>query len=1820
MLFMTSLRDLFRTPKHRRRPLQPRIVEILEERVLLTNEVQFDVAFFDVLKGQNFVQTSANNPVLQAGSPFHLHSSVHSPTGFTSSATLQRPVGSIKTLTQNGPPGHLSLEESFATKTALDTAYGSGNYTTTVMHPLSVEFTPQLDVSAALGHTDGSDTFASQSAAPNSSGVFHEVWSPLTPAIDVDGTVTATQFSAAIKGHTNASLTGSISATWNGTAYVGTYNFNNQSGSVTIPEGIAATLNLPSDAYPNAPHITDFTAAQSLNPAADFTLTWDAFAGGTADDLVTLFVFDGNNQVFNTNPIPLPSNSPTINGTATSFVLPKNTLQANKTYNSQLWFTNYTTLDTTSFPGAKGATGYYIATNFTIKTGAAVDNSPADVAAYFVAKTQDFVQTSAAIPTLDPNTPFAFGAFVEERDTDGATVNSSTVTLPTNLVLTGSQALQSDGGNEWDFLREFNTKTDLDAAFKAGKYTFSINTANQGLKSPAVTLPADAYPVTPHISNWTDAQLIDASNPFTVNWDTFTGGTTDDFIQLTLVDHSGVTVFETPDFWRANPLTGTARSVAIPAGTLIAGENYNAQLLFANASMLDRTTYKNSLGTTAYTKRTAFSLQTIPPGGILQFQTTGFSVNENAIPAIATITVTRTGGSTGEVKIDYATSNGSATAGSDSNSDYTGVTGTLTFADGVTSQTFDIPIFDDTISEGHETAALQLTNPTNGALLGTRATSTLTILDNELTFGPGSFTDSDGDKYTISLTGPGQARIALDDPDGDGKGSIAAILLSNTTSTSSLTVFVTKATTGDGEVSIGRVTGTGSLSSFSAAKSDLIVNGFSFDGFVGQVIVDDVLNGADIVVGGVLANATKFTLGDVAAGTELRSGATVSALTAQSFLGDLIQAPAITALTVNAGSFPADLNVVNAVKTLTLKAGGASGDWFAASFGTVSITGGGFSGSLRSNATTSQLGTTPALSSLTITGGNLAGRINAEGLIGTLKVSKNSAAVGGTIQNATIAASGFSQITVGRDLVNSVVLAGARLGADLQLGGSGTDVDSFGAGTIKAVSVGGQVENTIIGAGLDPVDGVFGNENDLVIGGSLSSLGSISVVLDAGIDTYVRAGVLPATVKIANRTIDPKKDGRFLDLGLLTSAKFLKRSNPSVHAAEDFLNERIRQGSQTAVEETLDFLQANSSLQAEMAPEGNSIIISDHSGASRILLTDEADRDEWLVETLDSAIPRPQQLAASSRSAAVEAAPVAVKNDQVLLLFPHTFIGQSGLAAALKSEFAAAGKTVTTKFGPIDPDTMMSLGNYGVVFMMSHGGTGKTSAGNATNFISSGATPESIGVTPDALPQFVGSISNDSLGQLGFLTLRKNATQVEPDDLISYSSKFFGTVPNLDGTLILMDTCYTMNGDLSSTLTSKGATMIGWDGPFYFGLANQAFLSLAKSLARGNSAGEALDEVQSDATLRSFRGSLPHLLGHYATIDQLRLAGNANLKITPPPPVVSIRDVRQLEGNSGTTRFVFTVSLSSATSKEVRVNFATADGTATTIANADYGGLINTAVIAPRTTSTTIAIQVVGDMIDESDETFFVQLYDSVNAVIDPDHGRATGTIVDDDDANIIVSAISGPTTESGGTATFTIKLATKPTADVIINLSSDDPSEGTVTPASVKFTPAMWTDVKTITVKGVNDSLIDGDVVYRILTSVADSPDPNYRGKKPSDVTVTNRDNDQPTSLSGTFRGTWTRSVPFGSEVSQLTWVLTQSGSTVTGTFTNRIVSSPIDANVGTTQSGRLINGLISGSKLTIQFENGTRFTADPFTFLRISGVSGFGGASSGTFVLNRV
>ncbi|MEG4274439.1 MULTISPECIES: S8 family serine peptidase [unclassified Microcoleus] len=226
------------------------------------------------------------------------------------------------------------------------------------------------------------------------------------------------------------------------------------------------------------------------------------------------------------------------------------------------------------------------------------------------------------------------------------------------------------------------------------------------------------------------------------------------------------------------------------------------------------------------------------------------------------------------------------------------------------------------------------------------------------------------------------------------------------------------------------------------------------------------------------------------------------------------------------------------------------------------------------------------------------------------------------------------------------------------------------------------------------------------------------------------------------------------------------------------------------------------------------------------------------------------------------------------------------------------------------------------------------------------------------------------------------------------------------------------------------------------------------------------------------------------------------------------------EGNTGTVSVTFTVTRSGGIGAASSVNYAIA-GTATngsdynniggTSGATDVNGTVN---FAAGETSKTITLDVLGDSAIEPDETISVTLSNPIAPGPTPTitTATATTTITNDDTAGILVNPNSGlTTTEAGGTATFTVRLNSQPTANVTVGLSSSNVAEGTVSTPSLTFTPANWSAPQTVTVTGVDDNIADGNQTYNIFTAEAVSTDSNYSNFNSADVSVTNSDNETP-------------------------------------------------------------------------------------------------------------
>ena len=168
-----------------------------------------------------------------------------------------------------------------------------------------------------------------------------------------------------------------------------------------------------------------------------------------------------------------------------------------------------------------------------------------------------------------------------------------------------------------------------------------------------------------------------------------------------------------------------------------------------------------------------------------------------------------------------------------------------------------------------------------------------------------------------------------------------------------------------------------------------------------------------------------------------------------------------------------------------------------------------------------------------------------------------------------------------------------------------------------------------------------------------------------------------------------------------------------------------------------------------------------------------------------------------------------------------------------------------------------------------------------------------------------------------------------------------------------------------------------------------------------------------------------------------------SVDVAAQTPSISVRDALVVEGNSGTTQATFVVALSGPTSQSVSFSFATSNGTAT--AGSDYSATSGALAFAPGEVEKPVVVLVTGDTVDETQETFFLDISNVQNATVSA--SRGTGFINDDDGPTISVNDVSVTEGNSGTkAATFTLTLS-GPSVEAIAVRAITAP--GTATAAS---------------------------------------------------------------------------------------------------------------------------------------------------------------------------
>ena len=232
-------------------------------------------------------------------------------------------------------------------------------------------------------------------------------------------------------------------------------------------------------------------------------------------------------------------------------------------------------------------------------------------------------------------------------------------------------------------------------------------------------------------------------------------------------------------------------------------------------------------------------------------------------------------------------------------------------------------------------------------------------------------------------------------------------------------------------------------------------------------------------------------------------------------------------------------------------------------------------------------------------------------------------------------------------------------------------------------------------------------------------------------------------------------------------------------------------------------------------------------------------------------------------------------------------------------------------------------------------------------------------------------------------------------------------------------------------------------------------------------------------------------------------------------PQVIVQPIAGVDTSENGTTATFTVSISQAPTAEVVIPLTNPDATEWSLDHTELRFTANN-----WQTPQTVIITGVDDAIVDGDihATIVlgaIQSGDQRYAGIDPDDVPAVNRDNDNVRPTVTVSPGAGiETSESGTTALITVSLGTAPTADVVIALSNPDTTEWQLDRAELRFTPVNWQTPQQVTVTGVDDAVIDGDIHGTIGLAAIVSDDVRYAGIDPSDVPAVNHDNDAATPV----------------------------------------------------------------------------------------------------------
>ena len=1298
-----------------------------------------------------------------------------------------------------------------------------------------------------------------------------------------------------------------------------------------------------------------------------------------------------------------------------------------------------------------------------------------------------------------------------------ATLNGGTRDTPTVVaVVVGSKTATS--GADFDAVGAFDVRIAADTP--SGMETFTLMPVNDAVDESDETVEVSGSAT----GLATDLAVVGTELTIT---DDDTRGVTVSESSLVIDEGTSETYTVVLD---SQPTANVTVEVTVPAGTDVSVNNPSLTFTASDWSQAQTIEVSAAADDDALADAAVILTHTVRGGDYIGASAAGVEVTivENDTPTLSVLdvragedvgemvfAVTLSLASSNEVTVDYATSDGTAGAGSD----YTAGAGTLTFAAGTTTaQAIRVPIVDDTVDEEEEeTFAVTLRNAANAHLAGAAATLAVTgtITDNDdpavtVAFAAGAYTATEGGTaatVTVRLSKDPERAVTIPIIDTPGGGVLAtdysgvpgsvAFAAGDTQKTFTVTAVDDavdeddeRVTLGFGALPAGVMAGSPSTAVLTLADDD--TRGVTLSETTLSVAEEDAAGAGYTVV------LDSQPTGDV---TVTVSGMAGTALTADPASVTFTSGDWSSAQTVTV-SAAADANAVD--ETLVLSHTAAGGGYDDVPHETLSVT----VDDDEAVSTAVTLSVVPA--------------VVAEGA-GTTSVTVTATLNGGTRDTPTVVAVvvGSKTATSGADF-DAVGAFDVRIAADTPSGmetftlmpvndavdESDETVEVSGSATGLATDL--AVVGTELTITDDDTRGVTVSESSLVIDEGTSE--TYTVVLDsqptanvtvevtvpAGTDVSVNQPSLTFTASdwsqaqtievsaaddddaLADATViltHTVRGGDYIGASAAgVEVTIVENDTPTlsvldVRAGEDVgeMVFAVTLSLASSNEVTVDYATSDGTAGAGSDYTAGAGTLTFAAGtttaqAIRVPIVDDT-VDEEEEETFAVTLRNPANAHLAGAAATLTATGTITDNDDPAV----TVAFAAGAYTATEGGTAA---TVTVRLSK-DPERAVTIPiidtpGSGVLATDYSGVPGSVT-------FAAGDTQKTFTVTAvdDAVDE------DDERVTLGFGALPAGVMAGSPSTaVLTLADDDTAGVTVSESSLVIDEgtsKTYTMVLDSQPTASVTVAVTVPAGTDVSVNQPSLTFTALDWSQAQTievNAADD--DDALADATV---------ILTHTVSGGDYIGASAADVEVTiveDDTPALSVSDVRAGEDVG---EMVFAVTLSLASSNEVTVDYATSNGTAG--AGSDYTAATGTLTFAAGTTTAqAIRVPIVDDTVDEEEEeTFAVTLRNPANAHL---AGAAatlavTGTITDNDDPAVTVAFAAGAytATEGGTAATVTVRLSTDPERAVTIPIT-DTPGGGVLAtdysgvPGSVAF--AAGDTQKTFTVTAVDDAVDEDD------------------------------------------------------------------------------------------------------------------------------------------------